>query len=138
WSSNKAYMHDAVSTDKDQPTVNANGKIYGAPEESTDMVPVLDPKTHTASQIKHPYKDPETQSSTSLPKATSAYWGDEPIWDGHTSLHNPMMDREGRVWFTARIRPAGAQPQFCTDGSIPSSKVTPLKESPRHLSMYDP
>ena len=40
--------------------------------------------------------------------------GDEAIWDGHTSIHNPMMDREGRVWFTARIRPAGAQPKFIT------------------------
>jgi hypothetical protein len=138
WSSNKAYMHDLISTDKNQPTVNANGKVYGAPEESTDMVPVLDPKTHTASQIKHPYKDPETPSSSSAPKGTSAYWGDEPIWDGHTSIHNPIMDREGRVWFTSRIRPAGAQPKFCTDGSIASSKVAPLKESPRHLSMYDP
>jgi hypothetical protein len=138
WATNKAYLHDSIATDKDKPTVNANGKIYGAPEESTDMVPVLDPKTHTASQIKHPYKDPETPSSTSLPKGTSAYWGDEPIWDGHTSIHNPIMDREGRVWFTSRIRPAGAQPKFCTDGSIASSKVAPLKESPRHLSMYDP
>ena len=49
-----------------------------------------------------------------------------------------MMDREGRVWFTSRIRPAAAQPAYCTDGSIPSSKVAPLKESPRQLSMYDP
>jgi len=138
WGSRKHYLHDAISTDKRNPTVNANGKIYGAPEESTDMVPVLDPKTHTASQIKHPYKDPETPSSTQLPKGTSAYWGDEQIWDGHTSIHNPMMDREGRVWFTARIRPAGAQPKFCTDGSNPSSKLAPLKESPRHLSVYDP
>jgi len=42
------------------------------------------------------------------------------------------------VWFTARIRPAGAQPKFCTDGSNASSKLAPLKESPRQLSVYDP
>jgi len=138
WSTPKAYLHDSVATDKNKPTINANGKIYGATEESSDMVPVLDPKTHTASQIKHPYKDPETPSSTSLPKGPSAYWGEEAIWDGHTSIHNPMMDREGRVWFTARIRPAVVQPKFCSDGSIASSKVAPLKESPRHLSVYDP
>ena len=138
WSDPKHYLHDLIATDRRKPTVNANGKIYGAPEESTDMVPVLDPKTHTASQIKHPYRDAETPSSTQLPKGTSAYWGDEAIWDGHTSIHNPIMDREGRVWFTARIRPAVVQPKFCTDGSIASSKVAPLKESPRHLSMYDP
>jgi hypothetical protein len=138
WSTNKAYLHDSIATDKDNPTVNANGKIYGAPEESTDMVPVLDPVRHVATQIRHPYRDPETPSSTSLPKGVSAYWGNEPAWDGHTSIHNPMMDREGRVWFTSRIRPAGAQPAYCSDGSHPSSKVAPLKDSPRHLSMYDP
>ena len=138
WSQAKYYLHDLVSTDKNQPTVNANGKVYGSPEESTDLVPVLDPVKHVASEIKHPYKDPETPSSTSLPKGESAYWGAEPIWDGHTSIHNPIMDRQGRVWFTARIRPAGAQPKFCTDGSNPSSKLAPLKESPRHLSMFDP
>src|SRR5436853_482047 len=138
WSTNKAYLHDAISTDKDNPTVNANGKIYGATEESTDMVPVLDPVKHVATQIQHPWRDPETPSSTSLPKGVSAYWGNEPPWDGHTSIHNLMMDRQGRMWFTARIRPAGAQPKFCSDGSNPSSKLAPLKESPRHLSVFDP
>jgi hypothetical protein len=63
----------------------------------------------------------------------------DPIWDGHTSIHNPMMDREGRVWFTARIRPIEAQPAFCKAGSDhPSAKVAPLGASFRQLSMYDP
>jgi hypothetical protein len=38
WSSPKAYLHDEISTDKRNPTVNANGKLYGAPEESTDYL----------------------------------------------------------------------------------------------------
>ena len=37
------YLHDVISTDKRKPTVNANGLIYGAPENSTDFMPVLDP-----------------------------------------------------------------------------------------------
>ena len=37
--------------------MNANGLIYGSPEESTDMVPVLNPVTNTATQVKHPYRD---------------------------------------------------------------------------------
>ncbi|HWX26865.1 MAG TPA: hypothetical protein VNZ53_05430, partial [Steroidobacteraceae bacterium] len=66
------------------------------------------------------------------------YWGDEPIWDGHTSIHYPIMDRKGRVWFTARIRPA-ANPDFCRMGSDhPTAKVVPLDDSARQLSMYDP
>src|SRR5205823_4957965 len=82
----------------------------------------LDPVKHIATQIRHPYRDPETPSSASLPKGVSAYWGNEPPWDSHTSIHNPMMDREGRVWFTSRIRPAAAQPAYCSDGSLPSSQ----------------
>ncbi len=138
WSTPKYYLHDAVSSDKRNPTVNAGGKIYGSPEESTDLVPVFDPATNSTSQITHPFRDPKTPSSKQLPMAASAYWGDEAIWDGHTSIHNPMMDEQGRVWFTARIRPA-ANPDFCKAGSShPSAKVYPLNESPRQLSMYDP
>src|SRR5579883_2105042 len=43
WASPKHYQHDAVSSDKRNPTVNADGPIYGSPEESTDEIPVLDP-----------------------------------------------------------------------------------------------
>jgi hypothetical protein len=135
WGSAKSYLHDAISTDKRTPTVNANGLIYGSPEESTDFVPTLDPVHNRASRVKHPYLDPKTPSSLDLPKGTSAYWGDELIWDGHTSIHNPIMDERGRVWFTARIRPA-ADPAFCADH--PSAKFAPLKESVRQLSMFDP
>ena len=138
WGSSKHYLHDAISSDKRDPTVNANGPIYGSPEESTDLVPVLDPLSNKASEILHPYRDPKTPSARDLPAGTSVYWGDEPIWDGHTSIHNPIMDRKGRVWFTARIRPA-ANPDFCRMGSDhPSAKVVPLDDSARQLSMYDP
>jgi len=138
WSNPKAYLHDAISTDKRNPTVNANGPIYGSTEESTDMVPVLDPVKHTATTIQHPYADPKTPSSLELTKGRSAYWGDEAIWDGHTSIHNPIMDEKGRVWFTARIRPPG-NPAFCKQGSDhPSAKQVAINESGRQLSMYDP
>src|SRR5205823_10500108 len=65
-------------------------------------------------------------------------WGDKPIWDSQTIMHNPMMDEKGRVWFTARVRPA-ANPAFCKEGSNqPSAKAFPLLTSGRQLSMYDP
>jgi hypothetical protein len=138
WSTSKAYLHDAISTDKRNPRVNANGLVYGSPEESTDMVPVLNPITNEASQLKHPYRDPKTPSSADLLRGRSTYWGDEAIWDGHTSIHNPLIDEKGRVWFTARIRPA-QNPDYCKSGSDhPSAKVAPLNESDRQLSMYDP
>ena len=138
WSTPKAYLHDAISTDKRNPRVNANGFIYGSPEESTDMVPVLNPLTNEAWQVKHPFRDADTPSSLSLAHGHSPYWGDEPIWDGHTSIHNPLIDGKGRVWFTARIR-GPKNPDYCKAGSeLASAKVAPLNESTRQLSMYDP
>jgi len=138
WGSQKHYLHDAIASDKRNPRVNANGPIYGSPEESTDLVPVLDPVAHRAYDIKHPYRDPKTPSAADLPAGPSVYWGDEPLWDGHTSIHNPIIDEKGRVWFTARIRPA-ANADYCKQGStLASAKVAPLNESARQLSMYDP
>src|SRR5207302_1525355 len=58
WSRPTAYLHDEISSDKRNPTVNAHGLIYGATEESTDFVPVLDPARHTASEIRVPVRDP--------------------------------------------------------------------------------
>jgi hypothetical protein len=138
WATPTAYLHDLIGTDRRKPTVNAYGKLYGATEESTDWFPVLDPGTNTATQLKHPVRDPNTPSSKTAPMAPSPYWGPEPIWDSQTSMHNPMMDERGRVWFTARIRPP-ANPEFCRKGSShPSAKVLPLERATRHLSMYDP
>jgi hypothetical protein len=137
FSTPKHYLHDGISSYQHNPRVNANGPIYGAPEESTDNVPVLDPVKHRAYTIKHPVQS-ETPSSTSLPMQPSPYWGKDPIWDGSSSLHNAMMDAEGRVWFSARHRPA-ANPDFCKKGSDhPSAKVAPLEASPRQASVYDP
>ena len=138
WSSPKHYMHDAVSTDKRDPTVNANGLIYGSPEESTDLVPTLDPVRNVAGAVRHPYLDPKTPSSETLPHGESAYWAQDVIWDGHTSNHNLMFDEAGKMWFAARIRGA-ANPDFCKKGSShPSAMVAPLDESARQLSRYDP
>ncbi len=138
WSTPTGYMHDLISTDRRKPTVNAKGKLYGAPEESTDFFPVLDPITHTVGQMRHPVRDPKTPSSKTAPMAPSPYWGPDPIWDSQTSLHNPMMDERGRVWFTARVRPP-ANPDYCKKGGDhPSAKVFPLENANRHLSMYDP
>lgn len=138
WGKRGMYLHDEVSTDKRNPTVNANGKIYGSPEESSDDIPVLDPVKNTTSLIHEPYMDPQTPSAKDAPMAPSPFWGDEAIWDGHTSIHNPMMDEKGRVWFTARLR-RNPNPASCQAGSdLPSAQVAPQKETAREASVYDP
>jgi hypothetical protein len=138
WAGKKDYLHDEIATDRRNPTINANGRIYGATEESTDLFPILDPVTHKATQLRMPVRDPNTPSSKNLPMAPSPYWGAEPIWDSQTSMHNPMMDERGRVWFTSRVG-VPENPEFCKKGSDhPSAKLFPIERSGRHLSMYDP
>src|SRR5438270_710712 len=139
WSDGKAYLHDSISTDRRDPTVNAGGLLYGATEESTQDLPVLDPVKNVATTIHIPVRDPETPSAANLQVLhASPYWGEDKIWDSQASVHNPMLDKEGRVWFTARIR-GEDNPAFCKKGSEhPSAKAFPVEKSTRQLAMYDP
>jgi hypothetical protein len=137
WADPKAYLHDEISTDKRNPNVNANGLIYGSAEESRDYLPVLDPVHNTTAQVKVPFRDPGTPGQPK-PLAPSPIWGDESIWDSHTTVHNPMFDQRGRLWFTSRIR-AADNPAFCKAGSsLPSAMLTPVDRSGRQLAVYDP
>ena len=139
WAGPHNYLHDEISTDKRNPTINPNGKLYGSPEESTDFVPILDPVNFAKDQVKAPVRDPKTPTTqTNDLYAPSPYWGDERIWDSQTNIHNPMLDEKSRVWFTHRIRPP-TTPEFCRAGSEhPSAKLFPIQASGRQLSMYDP
>ena len=138
WADPKAYLHDEISTDKRDPTVNANGPIYGALEASADYVPVLDPVSHTASRVTVPVRDPATPVASGPPLQPSPYWGEEAIWNSRANVHNPMLDHRARVWLTSRVRPA-QNPAFCQEGSDhPSAKLFPIARSGRHVSVYDP
>ena len=63
WADPKVYAHDEIATDKRNPTVNANGPIYGALEESADYMPTIDPTRHAAGQVKLTVRDPKTPSA---------------------------------------------------------------------------
>jgi hypothetical protein len=139
WADPKAYLHDLVGTDRRNPTMNAYGPLYGALEASADYVPVLNPRTHTASQIPLTLRDPNTQPAAAPQMvAASPYWGEEPIWTSRANVHNPMLDDKGRVWLTSVVRPAD-NPDFCREGSShPSARVFPVNRAGRHLAVYDP
>jgi hypothetical protein len=139
WADPKAYLHDLVSTDRRDPTVNANGPLYGALEASADYIPVLDPVTHTASRIPLTVRDSATSPAASprMPEP-SPYWGDEPIWTSRNNVHNPMLDERGRLWITSAVRPR-ENPPVCRAGSAhPSAQLFPVNGAGRHLQMYDP
>ena len=138
WADPKAYLHDEISTGKRNPTVNANGPIYGALEASADYVPVLDPVRHTASRVRVPVRDPDTPMAAGPPLQPSPYWGDEAIWNSQANVHNPMLDHRGRVWLTSRVRPR-ENPALCQEGSDhPSAQLFPVEGAGRHLAVYDP
>src|SRR5207245_1452558 len=134
WTDPKAYLHDEIATDKRNPSVNANGPLYGSLEASADYLPVLDPAHNTSSQVPLTVRDPKTPLAAGAPLKPSAYWGDEAIWNSKANVHNPMFDEKGRVWFTATIR-APENPAYCKEGSShPSAKLFPIASSGRQLA----
>jgi len=138
WADPTAYLHDEASTDKRNPRVNAYGPIYGALEASADYVPVLDPVRNAIHEVRVPVRDPGTPRAAGPPLAPSPYWGDEAIWDSQSNVHNPMLDQDGRVWLTSRVR-GRENPSVCLEGSDhPSARVFPNPVANRHLAVYDP
>jgi hypothetical protein len=138
WADPKAYLHDLATTDRRNPTVNANGAMYGALEASADYLPVLDPVRHTASKVPLTVRDPATPATPAMMLQPSPYWGDDVLWTSRNNVHNPMLDARGRVWITSAVRPA-ENPAFCKEGSNhPSAKLSPSARAGRHLAVYDP
>jgi hypothetical protein len=100
-------------------------------------MPVVDPRTNTASKIPLKVRDAQTPRP-GQPTQPSPYWADESIWTAQTTAHSFAMDSDARVWIAARIRP-GQTAAFCRQGSShPSAKAFPINQSGRQLQMYDP
>ena len=145
WMDEKHYLHDLISSDKRYPTVNANGPLYGSPEYSTDLMPILDVVENKATTFHMPVRDPQMplslgpgQAAAVKPLKPSPYWGDEAIWDTRVNNHDSMLDREGRVWLAAAVR-APDNPAWCREGSShPSAKLFPIDRNVRHLAVYEP
>ncbi len=138
WADPTDYLHDLVTTDRRNPTVNANGLIYGALEHSADYLPVLDPIRHTVDRVPLTVRDPATPPMSPAMPQPSPYWGDQVIWDSKANVHNPMFDHLGRVWITATVRPPENPAVFRAGSSHPSAKVFPVNRASRHLGVYDP
>ena len=145
WLNDKHYLHDLIASDRRYPTVNAYGPLYGSTEYSTDIMPILDPKKHTATNVVAPVRDPNIPEALGPGHAASdtlmqpsPYWGSEKIWDTKSNNHNGMFDRKGRVWFAARVRGAD-NPAYCKKGSDhPSAKIFPVERTNRQVTMFDP
>jgi hypothetical protein len=132
WANAKRFVHDEISTDRRNPTLNAHGPVVGVEELSGDYIAVLDPEKHTDHEVRIEPYDPglKVTWSDSVPNP-SPYWGDEVIWQAKMAPHNPMFDSKGRVWITAR--------GGCQFFDPKTDKVTRIPECPvgHHLQFAD-
>jgi hypothetical protein len=142
------YLHDIALTDKRSPTVNPNGRIFGATELGSDDVPVLDPAKNTRALIPAQLRDADAPGSLLANPviAPSPYFGDSVLWNSRFNDHTPTMDAEGRIYFAAQTRSPKNTPSYCSkDSPLRSAQLFPLAAKPegfvanaRQVSVYDP
>lgn len=145
WMDEKHYLHDLIASDRRHPTVNAYGRLFGAPEYSSDVLPILDPVKNVATTFTAPVRDPQMPLNLGPghaagldPTMPSPYWQDERIWETRANVHNAMFGRDGRVWMAASVR-GNDNPAWCKAGSThPSAQAFPMDRAIRHVSVLDP
>ena len=141
WSVRSSFLHALISTDKRNPSVNANGPVYGA-DWSAGILAVIDPVKNTSSMIHVPYPNPEELSKqvTWSPQnqlAPSLYFGDELVWNDPINPGPITMDGRGRVWFNVETRLDN--PGYCKAGSgNPYAKNSPRDAGGKGVDVYDP
>ena len=139
WGTDHSFMHDQISTDKNNPTVNAYGPVY-AVSAGHGTLDVLDPIENSTFSLPLPTRDPNVSGRFPAPNPPSLWWGDEHLWgDGynHSDPHNPMLDSKGRVWMTSKIR--NQAPAWCSDPAVnKSAEYFPLGGGGRQASFYEP
>jgi hypothetical protein len=122
WSNDLGFVHDNVSTDKRNPTLYADGQVFGV-AQGQGLLTITDPVAHQSRELPIPMRVKTDQNVS--------YAGGMP-----SNPHNPMMDDKNRVWMTSSIRP-NENPDWCTDSDHPSVKRFPIERSGRQLSYFD-
>ena len=141
WGRDTSYIHDEIATDKRNPTINAGGPVYGVDGGHGGLV-VVDPSSNNARFITIPVRDDtdnpaRSRFATEFP-VPSLFYGNEALWTEPADPHNPMMDQEGRVWMTSKVR-GNAAPAWCQEGaSNKFAQYFPNARSGRQASYYDP
>ena len=144
WGRDDSFIHDEVTTDKRNPTVNGYGPVY-AVSAGHGTLAVVDPIANSAIELTIPVRPEPSTVPTRFPQEQlqpSYYWGDELRWGLNTNErgdpHNPMMDHQGRVWMTSTIR-ARENAEWCQGVSGNAfGEYFPLERSGRQASYYDP
>jgi hypothetical protein len=122
WNTDRAFVHDIVATNKNDPTKNGFGPIYG-PDWSAGAVAVLDPVKAMKSMFPSPMTIPADRAklNTWSPQSVTApspYWGQEIVWNDPVNSSVPQMDSKGRVWYSSQTR--AGNPDFCKSAVLNS------------------
>jgi len=113
------FVHDEVSTDRRNPTLGAAGPVYGLGTRY-GQITYLDPTSHQSTNIPIPAVD-----------ASSPH-------DLDNMPHNPMLDQNGRLWFTL-VSQQGAPATFCdSSGSVFGKNYPNPSKAGRTIGVYDP
>jgi len=110
WGFPESFVHDLISTDKRNPTLYPNGKVYGVDRTGGGRLLILDPVENAVSWLQVEPRDKShgyslTKDYYHGSEENQAYVGEDPEW--MASPHNPMFDEHGRVWMTTQIRAGG-------------------------------
>ena len=139
WGRETSVVHDEISSDRRNPRLNADGKVYGV-DEGLDLIVWIDPETHEADERELPLREGERPWASIFGDRVlepSPYWGEELYWPGPGWTHNPMMDEKGRVWMTHTFRNPGNSPDFCTEGNK-FAEYYPMRMAIKQAAVYDP
>ena len=99
WGTPTAFSHTHAATDRRDPTVNPNGRIYG-PNRTDDTIIWADPVSNTTGEVQIPTRDVDLPRRRSVP---SPYWGDQNIAGGPAAPRSGVMDEQGRVYVAATM-----------------------------------
>jgi hypothetical protein len=140
WGSQTSYMHDEITTDKRNPTVNANGPVWAVDAAHGKWISV-DPYENTTTEVQIATRDDPKAMRSRFPAKTlrpSNFWGEEIVHAGVADPHNPMMDSKGRLWATTTV--SQVMPDWCKDGKLNkyAAYFPATNPSNRHASYLDP
>ena len=126
----------------DRPAQSAresNGPVYGSPEDSTDIVPVVDPRAHRAIELPHPVRDASDAVGEGQSVRRVGVLGRQALL-GRPHAQPQPDDGRARAHLVHLAHQPGSEPDWCKAGSDhPSAKAYPLNGGAnRHLSYYDP
>ena len=129
WADPKAYLHDEISTDKRNPTVNANGADLRIAGGEPRFPAGARPGAQHYEPGEGAVRDPNTPLAAPKHAAAFAVLGRRSDLGQPHDVHNPMFDEQGRVWIHVceSVRPEN--PAWCKAGSShPSAKLTPVED----------